>query len=373
MSAQKLHRGAHTRRTRTLIFGAGKIGAAIAHLLHHCGDYDVVVADKFEASLKRISDKLPISTLTLDATSARDLAQKFRGFDQVVSAGPYHINPMIAEAALRAGASYFDLTEDRETTNAIRTLANKAKKNQVFMPQCGLAPGFIGILAAHLAQSFDKLDEIKMRVGALPQYPSNMLMYNLTWSTDGLINEYCNPCEAIHEGELTEVMPLEGLEQFSLDGITYEAFNTSGGLGTLCETLRGKVRSLNYKTVRYDGHRYLMHFLTHDLRLSQRREILKDILENAVPITLQDVVLTFCTISGWRNGQYMQVTDARKIYDQDIHGEHWSAIQVTTAGSLCAVLDLHREGGLPERGFVSQEQVPFAPYIANRFGQYYAQ
>ena len=100
-----------------------------------------------------------------------------------------------------------------------------------------------------------------MRVGALPQFPTNALRYNLTWSTDGLINEYCNFCEVIHDGRRLEVLPLEGLEHFSLDGVRYEAFNTSGGLGTLCETLAGRVRTLNYKTVRYNGHRELMQFL----------------------------------------------------------------------------------------------------------------
>ena len=107
------------------------------------------------------------------------------------------------------------------------------------MPQCGLAPGFISIAAYHLTRLFDKLDAVYMRVGALPQFPSNALKYNLTWSTDGLINEYCNPCEAIHDGRRIDVLPLEGLEHFSLDGVRYEAFNTSGGLGTLCETLDG--------------------------------------------------------------------------------------------------------------------------------------
>ncbi len=76
-----------------------------------------------------------------------------------------------------------------------------------------------------------------MRVGALPKFPSNALNYNLTWSTEGLINEYCEPCEAIVNGERREVPPMEELEEFSLDGVTYEAFNTSGGLGSLCETL----------------------------------------------------------------------------------------------------------------------------------------
>src|SRR5207249_4998570 len=146
--------------------------------------------------------------------------------------------------------------------------------DQIFMPQCGLAPGFVSIAANHLARKFDKLDEVRMRVGALPQFPTNEMKYNLTWSTDGLINEYGNPCEAIYQGRFIQTLPLEGLEHFSLDGVDYEAFNTSGGVGTLCETLRGKVRTLDYKTIRYRGHRELMAFLMNELRLNDRRAML---------------------------------------------------------------------------------------------------
>ena len=124
----------------------------------------------------------------------------------------------------------------------------------------------------------------------------------------------------------------------------YEAFNTSGGLGTLCETLDGKVRELNYKTIRYMGHRDLVQLLVNELRLSERRDLLKDILENAVPVTFQDVVVTFCTVTGRRNGQLVQISDARKIYHERIGGENWSAIQITTAAGICAVLDLHVAG-----------------------------
>jgi saccharopine dehydrogenase-like NADP-dependent oxidoreductase len=186
-----------------------------------------------------------------------------------------------------------------------------------------------------------------------------------------LINEYCNECEAIHDGRLIKVLPLEGVEHFSLDGVRYEAFNTSGGLGTLCETLEGRVRELNYKTIRDLGHHDLMRFLTHDLRLCERRELLKDILENAVPVTFQDVVVIFCTASGRRNGQLVQVSDARKIYGQTIDGEVWSAIQITTAAALCAVVDLHREGKLTGTGLVRQEQVGLEEFMANRFGRHY--
>ena len=240
------------------------------------------------------------------------------------------------------------------------------------MPQCGLAPGFVSIVAHDLTKAFDELEVVRMRVGALPRYPSNALRYNLTWSTDGLINEYCNACEAIHEGRKTELLPLEGHEHFWLDGVQYEAFNTSGGVGTLCETLAGRVRELDYKTIRYPGHRDLMAFLLTDLRLAERRSLLKDVLEQAIPITFQDLVVVFCTASGRRKNQLVQISDARTIYSQTLFGEAWSAIQISTAAALCAVLDLKFEGKLPETGFVRQEEIGLDAFLANRFGKYYA-
>ena len=211
-----------------------------------------------------------------------------------------------------------------------------------------------------------------MRVGALPEFPSNALNYNLTWSTDGVINEYCEPCEAIVNGQLRETQPLEELEEFSLDGILYEAFNTSGGLGTLCETLAGKVRNLNYRTIRYPGHAAIMKALLNDLRLRDRRELLKDILENAVPITLQDVVIVFVTVSGMRAGQLMQETYANKIYAAPMGGRVRSAIQITTAGGICAVLDMLSAGEIPQSGLIRQEEIGLKAFLANRFGKVYA-
>jgi saccharopine dehydrogenase-like NADP-dependent oxidoreductase len=209
-----------------------------------------------------------------------------------------------------------------------------------------------------------------MRVGALPQFPTNALKYNLTWSTDGLINEYCNPCEAIHDGALREVLPLEGLEHFSVDGVRYEAFNTSGGLGTLCETLAGSVRELNYKTIRYLGHRDYMAFLLNELQLNADRELLKGILERAVPVTFQDVVVIFCTVSGWKGDLLMQVSDARKVYSGNVLGQNWSAIQLTTAAGVCVMVDLFRQKKLGE-GFVRQESVTLDTFLENRFGEHY--
>jgi saccharopine dehydrogenase-like NADP-dependent oxidoreductase len=356
---------------RVLLLGAGKIGRMIARMLHATGEYDVRVADADVRAVGRIADALGGEPYVLDATDGRQLVAAMQDRDVVVSALSFSLNPGVAEAALQAGCSYFDLTEDIATTQHVLRVAEEARNGQIFMPQCGLAPGFISIIANHLAAEFSVLDSVRMRVGALPQYPTDALKYNLTWSTDGLINEYCNPCDAIHEGRRIEVLPLEGLEHFSLDGDRYEAFNTSGGLGTLCETLDGKVRELNYKTIRYMGHRDLVSFLVNDLRLSQKRETLKTILEEAVPITFQDVVITFCTVKGMRNGQLVQLSDARKIYSQTLGGENWSAIQITTAAGLCAVVDMHFQGALPQQGFVRQEQVAFPDFIANRFGCHY--
>jgi len=357
---------------RVLVLGAGKIGRTIAHLLAATDDYEVTVADQDESALRLLHHRVPRARfLPLDATDRAALARAMQAQDSVVSALAYTYNPLVAEVALELGPSYFDLTEDRETTRRVRDVAARARAGQVFMPQCGLAPGFISVVAYELTRGFDRLDSVYMRVGALPRFPSNFLKYNLTWSTDGLINEYCNPCEAIHDGTLREVLPLEGLEHFWLDGVRYEAFNTSGGLGSLCDTLGGKVRELNYKTIRYQGHRDYMAFLLTELRLSEERALTKQILERAVPVTFQDTVVMFSTVAGWRNDQLVQVSDARRVYNSVVHGENFSAIQLTTAAGLCVMLDLQRQGVLAERGLVRQEQVSLEAFLGNRFGECY--
>jgi len=356
---------------RVLLLGAGKIGRMIARMLVDSGDYSVCVADNDSAALERIERRIGVETLLVDVDDAATLRRALADRDAVLSALSYYHNPRVAAAALETGASYFDLTEDVATTRQVREIARSARPGQIFMPQCGLAPGFISIVANHLARQFDQLDTVRMRVGALPQFPTGALKYNLTWSTDGLINEYCNPCDAIHDGRRMSVLPLEGYEHFSLDGVRYEAFNTSGGLGTLCESLEGKVRELNYKTVRYQGHHEHMLLLVNELRLSQRRDLLKDLLETAVPVTFQDVVVTFCTVTGRRDGQLVQMTDARKIYHRRMHGENWSAIQITTAAGICAALDLHAGRQSDRTGFACQEEIDFELFLANRFGSHY--
>ncbi len=354
---------------RVLLFGAGKIGRMIVQLLSQSGDYQVTVADAHRTSLERFQHQANVSSLQIDASDEQAVRQVVQQHDSLISALSFRFNPLLARVAVELGVHYFDLTEDTDTTQRVRETAAAAQADCVVMPQCGLAPGFISIVANHLAQGFESLDTVHMRVGALPQFPTNALKYNLTWSTDGLINEYGNPCDAIHQGQRVQVAPLEGLEQFSLDGVRYEAFNTSGGLGTLCDSLEGRVQELNYKTIRYPGHRDLAAFLINDLRLNRRRELLKEILEDAIPVTFQDVVVVFCSVTGRRHEQLVQVSDARKIYSQTIAGEAWSAIQITTASSVCAALDLRLQGKLPGSGFVRQEQISLDEFLANRFGR----
>jgi saccharopine dehydrogenase-like NADP-dependent oxidoreductase len=355
---------------RIALLGAGHIGQTIARLLAACGDYRVTVVDRSAAALGVLAQD-DVATTQADTADGTALLRTLRGQDAVVNALPYQLATLAATAAREAGCHYFDLTEDVAATRAIQQLAEGACT--AFMPQCGLAPGFIGIVAHHLAQGFEALHEVKMRVGALPAFPTNALKYNLTWSVDGLINEYCHPCEAIRDGHPIEVLPLEGLEHFSLDGTEYEAFNTSGGLGTLCETLAGRVQLLDYKSVRYPGHRALMKLLLEELQLKHDTATLKDILRKSIPSTMQDVVLVFVTVSGRRGGALVQEVFARKIFADRNEAAPLSAIQITTAAGLCAVLDLFREGRLPQRGFIRQEQVALADFLDNRFGRAYQQ
>ncbi len=354
-----------------VVVGSGKIGSTIARLLVDTGDYRVTIVDRSAEHLAEIETGPAISTVCLDIADEVALASLLSGKFAVLSAAPFQLTVSIAKAAAKAGVHYLDLTEDVESTRQVKLIAETA--NTAFIPQSGLAPGFISIVASDLARKFDSLDSVRLRVGALPQFPSNALNYNLTWSTDGVINEYIQPCEAILNGKLVEVPALEEREEFSLDGVTYEAFNTSGGLGTLCETLRGKLKTLNYRTIRYPGHAAIMKALLHDLALRHRRHVLKDILEHALPATLQDVVIVFVTVSGQRDGRFIQETYANKIYSTEISGRMTSAIQVTTASSICAVLDLLAGGQLPTRGFVRQEDISLDAFLGNRFGFYYRQ
>jgi len=360
---------------RVLILGAGKIGALISGLLGESGGYRVWLADvnaNAAASVVKAHGLANVSAVALDAADRKALDRHLsdQPVDAVVSSLPYYCNVAVAEAARAAGAHYFDLTEDVEVTRAVRRIADGAR--QAFVPQCGLAPGFISIAGAELITHFDELRSVKLRVGALPQHPNNVLKYSLTWSTEGLINEYGNACESIVHGAKVDAAPLEGLEEIEIDGTLYEAFNTSGGLGSIGETFGARCETMNYKTIRYPGHCAQMRLLMNDLKLNHDRATLKRILENAVPQTLQDVVIVYAAVSGLQDGELREENYVNKVYPQLIAGRLWSAIQVTTAAGITAVVDLVLERKGRYQGFVAQEQFRLPEILDNRFGRYYA-
>ena len=279
------------------ILGAGKIGKMVCHLLHTCGDYTVRVGDAFDGAVAAIGKAYPqVHARKVDFGSAASLDSILQGAWAVVSCAPYHCNPLIAERAKANGAHYLDLTEDVQVTHKALELAKGS--TTAFAPQCGLAPGFITIVATHLMAQLDTVRDLRLRVGALPRFPSNRLQYNLTWSTEGLINEYCNPCEAVEQGKPVLVPAMEQIERLTIEGVEFEAFNTSGGLGTFALTLEGKVRHLSYKTMRYPGHNAILKLLLWDLGFREHRNELKAAFERALPTTRQDIVAIFVSAAG---------------------------------------------------------------------------
>ncbi len=355
-----------------VVVGAGKIGRMVAYMLGHCGDYRLRVIDVEERAIERLRQQTPgIEGEVMDFADRRGLDRVLPSAEAVISCAPFRCNPLIAERAKANGTHYLDLTEDVEVTNQVIELARNGAKT-AFIPQCGLAPGFITIVAMHLLQPMTEVTDLRLRVGALPRYPSNMLKYNLTWSTEGLINEYCQPCEVLMNGRLATVQPLENLEELTIDGVRYEAFNTSGGLGTLAQTLEGQVRNVNYKSIRYPGHNHLLKFLLNDLKMRDRQDVLAQIFEECLPRTYKDQIVIFLSATGKFRGQLTENVYARTIYHQEFGGENWSGIQITTAAGVCAVLDMLFEGELPQHGFVRMEDVNYDKFIANRFGRHYA-
>lgn len=360
---------------KLFIAGAGKIGTLITCLLSQAQSYDITVADvRFDhqdiARLKQYFPKL--NTVTLNFKDTEAVRSFFRTTPQnaIISCLPYYVNPEIAKIAREFNLHYFDLTEDTSVTSVVKELATGA--SSAFVPQCGLAPGFISIAANTLMKRFDQLETVRMRVGALPQFSCNGLYYALTWSTEGVINQYGNPCTTLLDGKMTSVLPLEGLETVQIDGIEYEAFNTSGGLGSLAELYQGKVKNMNYKTLRYPGHCNKIRFLMNELKLNEDRDTLKHILENAIPKSYEDVVVIYVSVLGQQHGQFMQETYVKKIYPQVIADIRWSAIQVTTAAGICAIVDKVLSNAGQFRGLVHQEQFALDDVLQNRFGKYYA-
>src|SRR5687767_6804693 len=347
------------------IIGGGKVGATIATLLESCDFCDAVALGDVRTDLK-LDGLRKATPRRLDVKRSAALRSFLMDCQAVVSAAPYFLNQDIARACAAARVAYFDLTEDVATTRFIRGLARKTK-GVTFMPQCGLAPGAINIVGGSLASSLDTVRSVEMRVGALPQFASNQMKYYLSWSTAGLLNEYCQPGEALHDGQRITTLPLDGGERLTIDGVEYEAFNTSGGVATMCETFEGKVGELNYKTMRYPGHRDLMKFLLQDLNLARQQELLRQIFDQEVPLTDHDVVVFYVSTVGTSGGELVQRSFVKKIRGGTVEGRHLSAIQLSTAAGIVAVLELFARGAVA-KSFVRQESITFDEFLSTQWG-----
>jgi len=341
-----------------IVLGAGKVGSLVATLLHEAG-FDVLAIDTRERS------DLPCPVEAADVTDLKTLRDRLGRADAVVSCLPYHLNREVVRAAHELGVHYFDLTEDVPTTRATIELSASAKG--VMAPQCGLAPGFIGIVGASLARSFDSIRSIELRVGALPQHPSGLLGYAFNWSPEGVVNEYLNDCEVIQNGKRMMVPAMTGLEQIIIDGIKLEAFSTSGGLGTMCDTFEGQADKLNYKTMRYPGHCELFH----ELHMKDRREEAGQILVNAKPPVNDDVVYVHAAVEGKKAGEIFRDEFVKAYEPMELGGRMWRAISWTTAASICAVVEMVNAGALPDHGFIKQEAVPLDAFLETRNGRLY--
>jgi saccharopine dehydrogenase-like NADP-dependent oxidoreductase len=353
--------------------GAGKIGTLIGYLLAQSQDYTLTIVDRdlsqFKATKLAQQSAVTGHELALNDHAALTQLISIAQIEAVISCLPFSCNVQLAQLAKAHQLHYFDLTEDTQVSAEIEQLAYNSSK--AYVPQCGLAPGFISIAAQHLIQQFDSVEAIKLRAGALPRSPCNALKYALTWSVEGLINEYGNACHAIIEGQDTLLRPLEGLETVQIDGLLYEAFNTSGGLGSLAQTYAQKVNTLDYKTLRYPGHCEKMRFLMHDLQLNQNRQCLATLLEKTLGHTVEDVVIIYVAVTGYVQQRLTEKFYVKKIYPQRLFEQTWSAIQIATASSLCAVVDILLAAPQAYSGMILQESFALPNILNNRFGQYY--
>jgi saccharopine dehydrogenase-like NADP-dependent oxidoreductase len=345
------------------VLGLGKIGELVATLLMDLG-FAVTGYDFRERG------DVPFRTRMLDVRDTAALAAALLGGDAVVSCVPYDLTLPVAEAAHAAGVHYFDLTEDVPTTNWVFELASNDPK-VVYVPQCGLAPGLIGIVGSWLAKDFESIRSIELKVGALPRHPAGLLGYAFNWSPEGVVNEYLHDCEVLRSGRRQTVPAMSGLERVVIGGVDLEAAHTSGGLGTMCQTYEGRAQRLDYKTMRYPGHFSLMRFFFDELGMRDQREVAGKILIDAKPPVDDDVVYLHAAVEGQVGGSVgglYRKQYVRAYQPQEINGRAWRAISWTTAASAAAVVELVADGRLPATGFIRQEDIPFDDVLSTKYG-----
>ena len=320
---------------RLLVLGGGLMGRAAAFDMSRQDDVDsVLVADVNSECLEETrslvdSDKL--ETLELNVGEISAVAEVMKDVDAALGAVSYTYNVELANAAIDAGIHYCDLGGNNSVVDAELALDEKARDRGVtVIPDTGLAPGMVSLLAMHGVSSMDEALDVHIRVGGLPVDPKPPLDYMIVFSVQGLINEYVEPCLAIRGGKTVgDLEPLTEVEEISFPEPfgRLEAFHTSGGASTLPRTLLGKVRNLDYKTIRYPGHAAKMHAMYRlglmsrdpveiDGRMVQPRRVLEELLSLNLPRSGRDVVLLRVTVDGTREG-----SSTRATYEMVDYGE----------------------------------------------------
>jgi lysine 6-dehydrogenase len=357
---------------RVLVIGAGWMGRAAAYdLAHRSQAAEVGLAEREPSTLQSAIDWIGLPKVKGYRLDAADLpaAEKLMArFDAALSAVPYSLNAGLARAAVAARCHFCDLGGNNDVVEEELALDAQAREAGVtIIPDCGLAPGMVTILAAHGVRQFDRAEAVQMRVGGLPLHPKPPLNYKLVFSPYGLINEYVEPAVVLEHGEIRTVPSLTGIEQleFPLPFGKLEAFYTSGGTSTLPKTLAGKVRDLDYKTIRYPGHCERFKVLI-DLGLADQqprrvgevevspRDVLATLLrERLVDDDDEDVVLVRVTVTGERGGQRQRLT-----YELIAHAEPsrgLTAMMRTTAFPAAVIAGMLADGTIAERGALPQE------------------
>jgi len=359
-------------RVTYVVLGAGRMGGAIAHdLARHGGAREVRLGDADLAAAKRAAAAARsrlVKPLRLAATDGPAVRRALKGADVVVSAVPYRFNGALARAALAARASFCDLGGNNDVVADELTLDRDFHAiGRTLVPDCGLAPGMANVLAARAARKLEAVDWIRIRVGGLPQKPSGPLSYQLVFSVGGLVNEYKEPCHVVRDKKTLSVPPLTEIEpiDFGAPFGRLEAFHTSGGLSTLPKSLRGRVRNMDYKTIRYPGHAEKMKLLL-DLGFFDEKDVLpglaataraasEAILERALAPRRKlplDAVLVRITVEGKRAGR--DVTLVNEIVDfSDPRTGHTAMMRTTAypAAIVAAMLgrrEVLRAGAVPQ-------------------------
>ena len=312
---------------RMLVLGGGLMGRAAAYDLCRQPDVDSVVIADIDAAkaaeaagVARCEAAKPIE---LDVRDRAAVLKAMREADAVLGAVSYTVNLELSKLAIEAGTHWCDMGGNNTVVAAQLKLDEDARSAGVsIIPDTGLAPGMVCPLVMHGVRWMDEAETVHIRVGGLPQNPQPPLDYMLIFSVQGLINEYVEPCVAIRDGKVvSDIEPLIGVEEIEFPPPlgTLEAFNTSGGTSTLPQTLLGKVRELDYKTIRYPGHADKMRTMFELGLMSSEpvdaggirvapRDVLERLIDANVPHGDDDIALVRVVVEGRKSGKSARAT-----------------------------------------------------------------